>query len=349
MARLPAEFLDGWSLAEKRVSVELEPEQLRIFDAHDRELGVWTVDGLRCDAMQEGVLHVSHAAVPHESLVVNDAELARQLLSVASTVKALPGGTRTTRFVLACSVAMALLVTLIYVFTPAISRFAARQVPLERERMLGMQLEAMLSYSKCADPETERALGALKQSVLGSHASDFEVRMVNVPQPNAFALPGGLIVLTEGLAREAESGDELAGVLAHEIEHVTERHVLAGLLRDTALTFLWSITVGDYAGLLVVDPSTAYHVANLEFSRDDEDAADRGAVARLHRAGLSHQGLSTFFQRLHAAEKGDGPEWLSTHPSTGQRIERLARVPDLGSPRPALEQANFAVLQRGCK
>ncbi len=90
----------------------------------------------------------------------------------------------------------------------------------------------------------------------------------------------------------------MAGVLAHEMQHVTQRHVLAGFVRDAILTGIWALTIGDYAGLMVVDPGTAYRVANLKFSREDEASADRAAAMMLHRAGISHRGLTAFFERL---------------------------------------------------
>jgi predicted Zn-dependent protease len=128
--------------------------------------------------------------------------------------------------------------------------------------------------------------------------------------------------VTRGLLAEAESTDEIAGVLAHEIEHVTQRHVLAGFLRDAFLSGLWAVTAGDYAGMMVVDPSTAYRVASLEFSRDDEASADKGAVARLHQAGFDHAGLARFFERMIAVTDAT-PAWLSTHPSSKERVRAL--------------------------
>jgi len=91
--------------------------------------------------------------------------------------------------------------------------------------------------------------------------------------------------------------------------------------------------MGDYAGLLVIDPTTAYRIANLEFSRSDEQEADAGAVHRLHRAGITHKGLVKFFERIQKdQEGGDGPEWLSTHPATASRIAKLQGVQDVAAP-----------------
>ncbi|MEY4514349.1 MAG: hypothetical protein RLZZ450_6471, partial [Pseudomonadota bacterium] len=123
----------------------------------------------------------------------------------------------------------------------------------------------------------------------------------------------------------------------------------AGALRGALLTALWSITLGDYSGLLVLDPSTAYQIATLEFSREDEQAADDGAVVRLHRVNLSHQGLISFFRHI-SKESGDveGPAWLSTHPSTKARLVALERAQDVLHPRAPLTDTQLKQLRETC-
>jgi beta-barrel assembly-enhancing protease len=173
---------------------------------------------------------------------------------------------------------------------------------------------------------------------------------MDAEMPKAVALPGGIVIVTTGLLKKADDEVEVAGVLAHEIEHVTQRHVLAGFLRDAVLSGLWALTMGDYAGLLVIDPTTAYRIANLEFSRSDELEADAGAVTRLHRAGMSHHGLLTFFEKIRKdPESGDGPEWLSTHPATESRIAKLKSLPDVAQPARVLDDEERAALKHACE
>ncbi|HKP64849.1 MAG TPA: M48 family metallopeptidase [Polyangiales bacterium] len=353
MTSHPAEFLDGWSLATVAVEVELSAAGLRVVDTDGKERALWTASGLRCDAMQQGgVLHVTHAAAGSETLVVRDPALAERVLAICSEVSALPGGKRQGRFVMLWASALLSVGALLYFGAPLFAHALAMRIPLEHERALGTQVEAVLNFARCGNPAAEAALRGLERRLLGPsevHAESFEVRVVKMPEPNAFALPGGLIVVTTGLLKKSERADEVAGVLAHEVEHVVQRHVLAGFIRDALMSGLWAVSVGDYSGLLVVDPSTAYRLANLQFSRADEDAADRGAVRRLHRAGISHKGLIDFFEALHDKDDVDGPNWLSTHPSTGQRIGRLRGLTDVADPKPALDDAEYQALKRGCE
>jgi beta-barrel assembly-enhancing protease len=345
-ARYPAEFLDGWSLASHVVSVEVAADGLRVRNGEERLLASWARDGLVCDAMQAGVLHVSHRDAPHETLVVSDPALEACIYALRPpTVEAVPGGKRRLRYALTCLGILLGLGAGAYLAVPGLSRLIARRIPLAKERALGAQLELVLDSSTCLNPAAQPVLDQLVRRLGGQQ---FQVRVMKDATPNAFALPGGIILVTDRLLKEAESPDEVAGVLAHEIEHIAQRHILAGLVRDTILTGLWSITVGDYAGLLVLDPSTAYHIANLEFSRADEAAADAGALQRLRAARIRHDGLATFFERISKRYGNSVPKWLSTHPSNADRVAKLRSEPEPAAAEPALSAEAFAVLQRGC-
>jgi predicted Zn-dependent protease len=350
-ASFRAMFLDGWSLAEQPVTVEVVADALRLSSAGGKLLGTWDAAGLQSDAMQEGgVLHVTHATVPQETLVVRDPELERRVLAMCKQVAQLPGGKKRKRFIAALLAGLVVLGGSLYYGTPIAARFVARRIPLEQERVLGAQVEAFLDFSRCADDGAQGALDALAKALAHEPSEVYEVRLMDSELPNAFALPGGIVVVTTGLLRKADDETEIAGVIAHEIEHIIQRHVLAGFLRDAVLSAIWALTMGDYAGLLVIDPSTAYRVANLEFSRSDEQEADAGAVQRLHRAGLTHRGLSRFFERITAEQElGDGPEWLSTHPATESRIAKLKGIADVAAPKRVLSDAQLKALKHACE
>jgi len=341
-----AEFFDGWSLAPHVVRVELSEHGLRVLASDGRVLADWARAGLSCDAMQAAVVHVTHRDTPHETLVISDAALEAEVLALCPKVQAVPGGKRRLRFALACLGLLTAIGSGMYLAIPGLSRLIAQRIPLAKERVLGAQLELLIDGSTCLRPPAQ---APLEQLVTRLGGGQLQVRILRDPMPNAFALPGGIILVTDKLLADAESPDEVAGVLAHEIEHIAQRHVLAGVVRDTILTGLWSLTVGDYAGLLVLDPSTAYRIANLEFSREDEAAADAGALARLRRARIRQDGLASFFERLGKRYGGDTlPKWLSTHPSNRERVRVLRRAAPVADARPALSAADFELLQRGC-
>jgi beta-barrel assembly-enhancing protease len=351
-ASAPADgvFLDGWSLAEVPVRVVLFDRELRIFDLSGAELRCWPFVGLHVDAMQEGnAYHLTHASAGDEQLLLRNTELAARALASTPHVSVLPGGKHKLAYGLSGLGALLAVLAGLYFSVPTLSLFIARRIPLEQERALGGELDFLLTFDECDRKQAAKTLTKLLSELGEKGGVGYQVRVTGSEVPNAFALPGGVILVTRGFLREAKSGDEIAGVLAHEVEHIVQRHVLAGALRGVLLTALWSITFGDYSGLLVLDPSTAYQIATLEFSREDEQAADDGAVARLHRANLSHRGLISFFERI-SEESGDleGPAWLSTHPSIKARLRALEKVDDVLHPRAPLTEAELEALRSTC-
>lgn len=150
----------------------------------------------------------------------------------------------------------------------------------------------------------------------------FKVTVVKSDVVNAFALPGGSIVVFTGLMKKAESGEEVAGVLAHELNHVLQRHGLERIIKQLGFVAVVSIVLGNPPGLGGVMKQLGVELMTLKFGRAQETEADLTGLVLLHRAKIDPSGMITFFQRL--AEKDEGRvEWLSTHPMSSARADRL--------------------------
>jgi predicted Zn-dependent protease len=198
------------------------------------------------------------------------------------------------------------------------------------------------------DPE----LGAYIQVVghrLSAHAQDsgqrFDFFMVRDPTINAFALPGGYIGVNAGLLLATDNESELAGVLAHEVSHVTQRHMaraaqsqgqtaLATTAGVIAAILLGAATgMGDdavQAALAVSQGINAQH--QIDFTRANEAEADRIGLNVAYEAGYDPFGMPTFFEKLaHSTGESQVPEFLLTHPVTTDRIaETRDRAAKLG-------------------
>lgn len=150
----------------------------------------------------------------------------------------------------------------------------------------------------------------------------FEITVVKSDVVNAFALPGGYIVVFTGLLKKADNPEEVAGVLAHELNHVLQRHGLERILKQLGLMAVVSIALGNPPGLGGVMKQLGVELMALKFGRAQETEADTTGLQLLHRAKINPEGMITFFQRL--SEKDDGRvEWLSTHPMSSGRAEHL--------------------------
>ncbi len=167
----------------------------------------------------------------------------------------------------------------------------------------------------------------------------FEVTLVKSDVVNAFALPGGHIVVFTGLMKKAQSGEEVAGVLGHELNHVLQRHGLERIVKNLGLMTIVAIAVGDQQGLIGLMRQVGVELLTLQFGRTQETEADLTGLRLLHRAKIDPQGMIVFFRRLAEQESGR-IELLSTHPMSTARAERL-RAEAAKLPKTAAEPFTF--------
>lgn len=138
---------------------------------------------------------------------------------------------------------------------------------------------------------------------------------------NAFCLPGGYIYVYTGLIKYLKSGDELAGVLGHEIAHADLRHSTQQMTKQFGLGILVSVVTGGDPNLL---SQIGSQLVTLGFSRTAETEADRKAVDYLYATRYDARGVARFFEKLIADEKdGKVPSFLSTHPNPDNRVRTI--------------------------
>jgi beta-barrel assembly-enhancing protease len=177
------------------------------------------------------------------------------------------------------------------------------------------------------------SLGRSLASTTSRADLDWHFAVVNTDVINAFALPGGYIYVNRGVLERASNESEVAGVLAHEIEHVVRRHSVkqmeqvnnANIGVALACT-LTNVCQNQAAQAAIQVGGTAVFA---KFSRGDEVQADEGGFDTMIRAGINPRGMLTFFQKLLAEEKSGGgaaSSWFSDHPGTDDRISDIQRM-----------------------
>jgi len=150
----------------------------------------------------------------------------------------------------------------------------------------------------------------------------FQPRVVDASIVNAFALPGGPMVVYTGLMRAAQNPEQLAGVLAHEMAHVTRRHGMQRITQSLGVVAGIQLLFGDVSGVAAVAVEVLKQGAVNSYSREQEHEADMDAVKTLARAKIDPKALADFFAILDKRE-GNMPtmvSWLGTHPDMKQRI-----------------------------
>ncbi len=205
-------------------------------------------------------------------------------------------------------------------------------ISLEEERTLSQQLAAEIEKEMTLIKDPDRLLpitmlGNRLVSVLPRRDFDYRFYLVEDRTPNAFTIPGGRIYVHTGLLDFAADGNELAGVIAHEIGHAYERHPAKNLSRAYGMQFLASLIMRNNQNQLkaLMIAITGQGILS-KYSRDDEREADDIGTAILQKAGMNTDGLLRFLKKLESAQRGGHPvPFLSTHPPTPERIERLEK------------------------
>ncbi len=234
---------------------------------------------------------------------------------------------------------LALLGTLLLalqVGVPAASGWLAARTPAAFERSLGQSVLRVID-ERFFEPSTltEERKGEIRaQFMVGLRdAGELDV----VPDllfrasrigPNALALPGSIVIMTDELIKLADSDDAVFGVLAHEYGHVRLRHSVRGLYESLALTALASALLGDFAGVMAAAPVA---LTTLSYSRAREREADAEALRLLQATGRDPDALARLFERLSEQRATAGrqapPISFSSHPADAERIEFFRAPP----------------------
>jgi len=224
--------------------------------------------------------------------------------------------------------AVALLIVVAWWQSERITEWIAGRVSMETELAIG---EHALAQLETESELTQDGLAAKTVAEIGGRltvGSRYKYRwyVSNDKEVNAFALPGGIVVVNAGLIAKAASADELAGVLAHEIQHVEHRHTLQQMIHAAGWAAVLAVVLGDVSAITAI---VVHQLGNLRNSRHLEAQADADGLKALAHAGIPVEGMASMFRRLQAEEErrgGDVPSLLSSHPATAERIADLERL-----------------------
>lgn len=221
----------------------------------------------------------------------------------------------------------------------AVYAFFFGGVTLKDEKEMGRKFDVMVRshMPMVEDPEVRKyvsdVLGRLVKSI-PPQPFDFQAQVILHNALNAFAVPGGYVFVFTGMLMNLENEDELAGVLAHELAHVTQRHVAQRMERaqfftiGSLLVAIAGVALGGPAGAAAaVTASGASQSAMLNYSRVDESESDNLGLQYLINAGYSPWGMVGGFKVLRQKTWMSGvniPTYLSTHPAIGDRVNSLS-------------------------
>lgn len=218
----------------------------------------------------------------------------------------------------------------------AAERISAR-IPIEYEKSLGEESLAWMEERKlflpsALPPETrnilEQGFGKLHRGLPMDVYYRLEFRHSPAIGPNAFALPGGIIVITDEMILKSGSPGEALAVLAHEIGHVERRHVLRHVLQNSVVATVVATLTGDASSLSLAVSGLPVLLAQTKYSREFETEADEFAFALLRQNDISPELFADLMERLSEDRGENGRSWsfLSSHPVTADRVMRARQA-----------------------
>jgi beta-barrel assembly-enhancing protease len=205
-------------------------------------------------------------------------------------------------------------------------------VSIEDEWRMGEQIAADIARQApiVNDAQANAYINAMGQALVRQSSManlPWKFHIIQDPSINAFNIPGGHVYIHTGLIAAASNASELAGVMAHEINHGVERHATEQMSKQYGLEIIAALALGQNPGALQQVVAQVLGTGALaRFSREAEEEADRLAVPMMARAGYNANGLLTMFQKLLAERKsrpGSVERFFSTHPLTEERIKDI--------------------------
>jgi predicted Zn-dependent protease len=351
-----AAFYDGVTARRRGVTLQFGGEALDIVE-NGVLLARWRYGDIRRQDAPASVLRLRDLNGPDLArLEVEDdavrAEIARRCLRLDEAARA--SGRTIRRIVIWSAAAAASLVMTVIYLVPVAADLLAPLIPWGIERRLGdavdNQVRTIFGKNTCADPEGRAALAKMSGKLISAAKLPIPatIEVLASPIPNAVALPGGRIYLFDGLLARAETPDEVAGVLSHELGHVAQRDGLRRLIQTGGSSFLLGLLFGDIAGsgaMILV----ARALIDSSHSREAEAAADRFAGDAMLALGRSPKPMGLFLLRITGSRQNGVPPFLASHPVSQERLNALSArdVPPTGEP--LLSDQEWRALKSICR
>jgi len=332
-------YLNGRSAKRHPITIQLAREALHIRTSDDRSV-TWPYNRIRqIQGSYEGEpVRLEYGAEPAQSIVVQDIGFLDALQEAAVTrighVHDPRRRTLRLRLTVVSALALVPVIAGLYLWgIPSVANILAPLMPLSWEERLGNSVFEHVAPAdlRCNDArrsaKLERILGRLSAAVSDS-PYHLQLTVVDRPVINAFALPGGRIVVLRGLLEAADTPEQLAGVLAHELQHVYKRHSVRAVMEQVSTGLLIAAVTGDITGTLASGIEGARVLGMLRYSRLHEEEADREGLRMLKAAEIDAAGMIAFYRMMEGKQsrRTNAPSYLSTHPDTGDRIANLVTL-----------------------
>lgn len=349
-------YYDGRTANREAVTVTVGAEALQLRRADGSSI-LWPFDGVRQTqgAFGNEQLRLEFGHDPVEALIVAEDGLPEAIRAISPNAIRRVRPRQSTAKVVGGSIAALAVGGLVYAWgAPIMTDWVTPKVPPSWEVSLGESVVRQLAptHRLCGDSLAHADLRRVIDRLLAAGPKSpytFRLSVVRDTLVNAFAAPGGFVVMHSGLLSSAETPEQLAGVLAHELQHVLKRHSTRAIVREAPLRLALATVSG---GGMETAATVVGTIGALSYRRADEAEADREGMAMLEAAQVDPSGMVDFMRSLGKEDKA-APRfvrYLSSHPQTKDRVAVLAEMASSMrlEPRPVLDSAAWQRVRSMC-
>lgn len=352
-------YLDGKTAAPHSVRARFSNEELVLRDVDSgRDIARWPAKAIKVldEVYKDRPVRLAPSRKSDERLTISDASILDELRTYAPRSRWRDYRRKNVGKRMAFWGSGVVAAIAFFLFgIPLLAEPIASVVPLSWEKKLGKaastQISALLQNPKvCRNSAGQAALNRLVQRLGGAKKSryTFTVKVLDHKLVNAFAAPGGYIVIFRGLIDKAKTPEEVAGVLAHEIGHVIERHGTEGVIKAAGTSLLFSLLIGNLGGIESSVADYSGKLITLSHTRRAEREADRIGIEILNKTNIRGAGFVAFFQRVQGKEsRSTLTDYFSSHPSSRSRIKVAKRL-SIGQGS-AMSAADWQAIKAICK
>ena len=289
---------------------------------HHTKMLYWPIDKVK---IEHNIIHYPgwplQQLVPHQNAFTD--QLIKQVRKDQNSFLHKYMGRQTARLVKFASVILIFLSLLFFVVVPAIAGYLAQKVSPAYEIQVGNEIyEQLTSGMSVNEPATETVMRFFNQLNIQS-AYPIRVTVVKGEILNAFALPGGHIIVYDEMLKEINDPETLAALLSHEFMHIEQRHTTRSIFRQFSSAIVLYFIVGDMGSIGGVLLNRAEQLKNLSYSRSYEKEADLLGLQLIEDRGISSNGFIDLFQLLKNSVSVSVSEWASSHPDIDRRINYI--------------------------
>lgn len=291
----------------------------------------WNTDLIhKNDFAEHDRVHLKYGDFPHQYLEVEDKNIEAALkekypnAAFHKTVYNKMFSTGVAGLAVMALATLGFIALCYFVIIPSAAEALATQLPVSYEKQLGEAVYNNMTQYEQTNDSCSALMNRFFKELNYKTEYPIEITVVRSNIVNAYALPGGHIVVYEGIINKMENSEELVALLSHEFSHVQFKHSTKNICRSLSSYLLISLIVGDAGGITAVVLQNADQLKQLGYSRSLEEEADREGMKLMQQNNIDLEGMRGLFKALKAEEQGaEVPAFLSTHPLTSERIKAV--------------------------